>query len=70
MTTTTFKIPRVFKLARTVSQQPDGRWFIPEWERFFKSVTGAQRAINREAANVVKHNPDVTVVQEITWKRQ
>jgi hypothetical protein len=63
------KRPRVYKANRTIAEQPDGRWLIREWGRYYKTGTGAWKALKREAKAYAQGQPDgnYALVQIVTW---
>lgn len=61
--------PRVYKAHRTIAEQPNGKWLIREWGRYYKTGMGAWKALKREAREYAKGQVDGkwALVQIVTW---
>lgn len=60
--------PQIIKLpSATVRELPSG-WLRKETGRTYKTAASANRAIRREAKQIVRNNSNSAVIQPITWE--
>ena len=61
--------PRITRVERTIAEQPDGRWLIREWGRYYKTGVGAWKALKREARQYQLGSVDGNwaLIQIVTW---